>query len=147
MKYLFDGFGFYPYAMRKRYEESGSWPESGVDVDEDTRNQFALSQPPSGKVLGKADDGHPAWVEPPPPSLEERKDMARGKRDAILNATSWVVERHRDELSTETTTTLTSLQFDELQSYRQQLRDWPAQPGWPDIDMPPSPDWLAELKK
>ncbi|WOE85857.1 phage tail assembly chaperone [Aeromonas veronii] len=77
----------------------------------------------------------------------ERESALRNKRDEELKKSGWLIERHRDELEHLSTTTLSAEQYAELQTYRHQLRDWPAQPGWPDIDMPPEPDWLTELKK
>ncbi|WP_270674519.1 MULTISPECIES: phage tail assembly chaperone [unclassified Aeromonas] len=72
---------------------------------------------------------------------------ARMLRGEILSSTAWIIERHRDELEAGIATTLSAERYAELQAYRQQLRDWPAQPGWPDIDMPPQPEWLAPLLK
>lgn len=80
-------------------------------------------------------------------SADEKSISSRMLRDSVLNNISWIIERHRDELEAGIATTLSVERYAELQSYRQQLRDWPAQPGWPDIEMPPAPDWLAELKK
>lgn len=77
----------------------------------------------------------------------ERAKTVRAQRDAELTKSGWIVERHRDELERLTATTLTAEQYTELQTYRQQLRDWPAQPGWPNIEMPTPPDCLALLLK
>lgn len=75
----------------------------------------------------------------------EHAETVRAQRDVELVNSGWLVERHRDEMEYHTATTLTAEQYTELQTYRQRLRDWPAQPGLPDINRPLPPDWLAEL--
>lgn len=88
------------------------------------------------------------WSQKITPTMRasERAKTVRAKRDSELEKSNWIVERHRDELEHLTTTTLTAKQYTELQAYRQKLRDWPAQSGWPDIDMPNAPDWLMNDK-
>lgn len=88
------------------------------------------------------------WSQKITPAMRvtERAKSVRAQRDAELAKSGWLVERHRDELEHLTATTLTASQYAELQTYRQQLRDWPAQQGWPDIDMPNTPDWLMNNK-
>lgn len=78
---------------------------------------------------------------------EKRKQGARADRDVILSSSMWIVERHRGQVTLGVETSIKPEQYTELLTYHQDLRDWPAKPGWPDIDMPPEPDWLAELKK
>lgn len=84
------------------------------------------------------------WSQKITPAMraEERAKSIRAQRDAELSKSSWMIERHRDELEQLATTTLTAEQYVDLQIYRQQLRDWPAQPEWPNIDMPEAPEWL-----
>lgn len=77
----------------------------------------------------------------------EHAQSTRANRDYELAKSGWLIERHRDELDAGIATTLSAERYAELQAYRQQLRDWPAQPGWPDIDMPTQPEWLAQLLK
>lgn len=72
---------------------------------------------------------------------------ARGQRDLAISGSVWLVERHNGQMRLDAKTSLSENQFAELLAYHQALRDWPSQPGWPDIDMPPEPDWLTELKK
>ncbi|HDO1383572.1 TPA: hypothetical protein P2R06_001852 [Aeromonas veronii] len=78
---------------------------------------------------------------------ENRKQGARADRDVILSSSMWVVERHRGQVDLEGETSITNQQYKELLLYHQALRDWPNQSSWPYIQMPPEPDWLAELKK
>ena len=143
-KYIYGSF--FPYNLKYLYEKSNTWPDAGVDVSDEVAAEY-IQPPPHGKTLGSDNNGYPCWVDIKPPSLEEMAEIKRAMRDAELDASSWLVERHRDEVEHLTSTSLSSDNYSELQVYRQKLRDWPAQHDWPDIDMPPAPDWLAELKK
>lgn len=89
------------------------------------------------------------WSQKITPAMQsaEHAKSVRTRRDAELAKSGWIVERHRDELEHLPDTTLAASQYTDLQNYRQQLRDWPAQPGWPDIDMPSAPEWLPALIK
>ena len=78
------------------------------------------------------EDGEFSKPAPPAPTAEE----IRATRDAKLTATSWIIERHREEQETGTTT-LTAQEYADLLAYRQALRDVPQQAGFPgDIDWP-----------
>jgi hypothetical protein len=79
--------------------------------------------------------------------IHHRAKVSRANRDAILASSMWIVERHRGQVELADETSITHHQYKELLLYHQALRDWPDQPGWPDIGMPPTPDWLAELQK
>lgn len=87
------------------------------------------------------------WSQKITPSMREaeRAKSVRAQRDAKLYESGWLVDRHRDELEHLTATSLSAEQYVELQTYRQQLRDWPEQTGWPDIDIPAPPNWLTPL--
>lgn len=70
--------------------------------------------------------------------------MQRIWRDARLQATEWLVMRHRDELAMTISATLTAQQYSELLNYRQHLRDWPTSASFPDQSSAPAPpEWLA----
>lgn len=68
----------------------------------------------------------------------------RALRDVAISETSWLVDRHRDEQDAAIATTLTAEQYADLLAYRQQLRDLPSATGWPAIEIPPPPAWLAQ---
>lgn len=78
---------------------------------------------------------------------EERARAARARRDELIASTMWIAERHRGQVQLELETSITAEQYTDLLTHHQVLRDWPIQQGWPDIDMPPAPDWLAEIQK
>lgn len=61
--YRFFNGSFYAYSLRERYEASGTWPDGGVDVDDDAYK--SLISPPAGKQIGSDADGNPVWVDIP----------------------------------------------------------------------------------
>ncbi|VVO55069.1 hypothetical protein PS870_00493 [Pseudomonas fluorescens] len=76
-------------------------------------------------------------------SADELAARARVWRDQQVLDNQWLVERHRDQLATADTTTLTSDQFKALLTYRQGLRDWPQAKGFPaESSRPVKPEWL-----
>lgn len=131
--------GFYDNEIHERM------PSDAIEISDEKYREL-LNALSNGKVV-VISDGELTAVNPPPPTVIELGFDARYQRDNILKSQQWIIERHRDELEHLIATTLTAEQYTELQTYRQQLRDWPAQPGWPDIEMPAPPDWLALLLK
>ena len=106
---------------------------------------FAGAPPPHGKRLG-SDNGRPAWVDLPPPSLADIAGNERVWRDAQMNATEWLITRHRDEQDMQKPSTLSDELFAELLAYRQNLRDWPTAAAFPDSSQRPVvPSWLPEI--
>ena len=81
------------------------------------------------------------------PLLEVVPDFAkleRDWRDGELQATEWLTTRHRDEQGIGRSTTLTSGQYGEVLTYRQELRDWPQTSNFPESSKRPStPTWLT----
>ncbi|MCF4992667.1 phage tail protein, partial [Pseudomonas gessardii] len=95
-------------------------------------------------VIIWGDDGFPMLADPLPPSVEALAASERVWRDQRLSETDGVVTRHRDELEEGIDTTLTALQYNELQAYRRLLRSWPEAGGFPLIEhRPPAPLWLV----
>lgn len=66
----------------------------------------------------------------PKPTTDQLAEQVRAVRDAKLIATNWLVERHREEQESDTTT-LTVQEYTDLLAYRQALRDVPQQGGFP----------------
>lgn len=62
---------------------------------------------------------------------EEICNGVRVLRDLKFAETSFLVERHREELELGLDTTLTPAEYQEVLQYRQQLRDLPIQEGFP----------------
>lgn len=65
-------------------------------------------------------------------------EMKRNERSALISATEWLVQRHRDQTESAISTALTDEQYAALQVYRQALRDWPSanDPSKPFPDKP-----------
>ncbi len=68
------------------------------------------------------------FTPPPGPGAEE----LRARRDGLLAASDWLIQRHRDQLDSELPTSLTTASYESWIAYRQALRDVPTQPGFPD---------------
>lgn len=96
---------------------------------------------------------HPEYVTeeetyvPPLPTQEDLAAQVRAVRDTRLEACTWIVERHRDQLDAGKATTLTPDEYQAWLTYRQALRDLPQQPGfpWAGPDDPECP-WPEEPK-
>lgn len=121
-------------------------PGDVVEVSADDWQLLLDELAGSAKKMGaRAGDGYPILIDPPPLDLEQLESIERAWRDAQLLPTDALVSRHRDELESDRTTTLTIEQYTELQNYRRQLRDWPQGAEFPLVDhRPVAPSWLAE---
>lgn len=73
---------FYPLALRDSYEKTGTWPDEGIEVDEETYLKF--SYPPEGKMCAPGDNGYPVLVDTPPLTREELIAAAAAKKAALL---------------------------------------------------------------
>lgn len=145
---------------------SGDWV---IDAD---HRQTTLFQTATGASydVGTLVDGHsysgigplPAWLTalPYPGSFHIWRDgdwvldansrewavaaTERVWRDTEIARVTWLRDRHRDEVEAGSqSTSLSPPQFVQLQTYIQALRDWPANPAFPDASRrPAAPDWL-----
>lgn len=59
---------FYPVALKSDYVMASSWPEDALEVDSSVYHEFAIGEPPEGKIRIAGDDGLPAWGDKPTPS-------------------------------------------------------------------------------
>lgn len=77
----------------------------------------------------------------PEPTQAEKAEQVRAERDQLIDETTWLVERHKEERERNTaSTTLTPDQYRALLDYRQALRDVPQQRGFPDsVTWPTAP--------
>ncbi|MGH8816440.1 MAG: phage tail assembly chaperone, partial [Achromobacter pestifer] len=96
----------------------------------------------SGQTIKLDEDGHLVTADA---TLTEAQQLAsmRLLRDSRLDATDWMIVRHRDETDIGRATTLAVDQFTALLAYRQALRDLPEQDGFPYVMAPPPPDFLV----
>lgn len=117
-------------------------PADAVEIN--AEQHAALLQGQSeGKLIVADENGYPVLVDQPAPTAEQLATQARAERDTKLSATNWLVERHREEQETGTTT-LTAQQYADLLAYRQALRDVPQQAGFPEtINWPVAPAYAG----
>ena len=71
----------------------------------------------------------------------------RSERDRRLDATTWLVERHKEQTAGNIETSITGEDYAALLTYRQALRDLPQQEGfpWEGPDDPKCP-WPDEIR-
>jgi alkylhydroperoxidase family enzyme len=96
-------------------QDAAAYPNQG-EIDDDDALYLAFSNP-SASAAG-----------------------VREQRNALVSATDWLVQRHRDQLDESESTTLTTAQYTSLQAYRTALRGVPEQSGFPaSVDWPAYP--------
>lgn len=136
---------FYPESLRDVYEASPQgWPEDGVEVSPELYEKL-YAEHQQGRVFCAGSDGEPMTKEPDPPTPEQLAAAERAWRGAQLDATDSLVQRHRDQVEEGANTTLSTEQYQELQVYRQALREWPETEGFPATDLRPvAPAWLSQ---
>lgn len=76
-----------------------------------------------------------------------RAARIRAERDRRLDATTWLVERHKEQTAGNIETSITGEDYAALLTYRQALRDLPQQEGfpWEGPDDPKCP-WPDEIR-
>lgn len=62
---------FFPYSLKEMYQSTGQWPDSGIDVDEDTFALWKSENAPEGKIRGSNSKGEPEWVDLPELTKEQ----------------------------------------------------------------------------
>lgn len=122
---------FYLFAMKEAYEEAGTWPVNGADVDDETMAIYT-GVAPKGKMLGSDKEGKPVWVNIPPLSAEQQIVQAEQKRTTLRsmadNEISWRQDAYDEEIATAEETAALS----EWKKYRVLLmRVDTAKPKWP----------------
>ncbi|HED3078948.1 TPA: tail fiber assembly protein [Citrobacter amalonaticus] len=85
---------FYPLELQSRYVEAGSWPEDGIEVNDEIFKEFT-GEPPVGKVRG-VEDGFPCWIDVPPPTRDEliaaavlEKQVRTAQTNDYINDKQW----------------------------------------------------------
>jgi len=127
-----------------------SLPPAGelVEISETLYTDLFSAQTSGEQVIAAGKDGHPVLKPAPGPTVEELQRRERQIRDAALLSTDPLVARHRDELEAGGATMLTKVQYQQLQGYRQELRDWPESKDFPSKEKRPvAPEWLIELQE
>ncbi|MBU2675015.1 tail fiber assembly protein [Hafnia paralvei] len=75
---------FYPEAIRAVYEKAGSWPDDGIYIEDAVASEY-MGEPPEGKKREAGPDGHPVWVEIPPPTPDELVADADAQKQALID--------------------------------------------------------------
>ncbi|MGV2287270.1 phage tail assembly chaperone [Trinickia sp. YCB016] len=109
----------------------------------DEQHQALLAGQSKGRRLAVDENGVPVLTDQLPMSVARLAEMKRATRETALAATDWLVGRHQDELMTGDETTLAQAQLDALLAYRKALRDLPSVEGWPSVDLPVAPEFIA----
>lgn len=130
--------GFYAQSIH-----GGSMPEDVRPIDYGVYRSLLEEQGRSGQRIMPNDQGDPVLMDQEPPTLDQRRASALSWRVNKLAETDGLVARHRDELDMGETT-LSLAQYQELQTYRKALRDWPQAERFPGAEFKPvPPPWLT----
>lgn len=99
MKYIYSAEknAFFPVGLRDAYESTNSWPEDGVDADEQLFAEF--TSPKEGKMRVPGPDGLPAWADIPPPTTEQLLEYVERERAQLLAYADNVTADWRTELA------------------------------------------------
>ncbi|WP_130075627.1 tail fiber assembly protein [Escherichia coli] len=137
--YIFDKktLCFFPLALKDRYIAAGTWPENGVEVDDDTFSEFQV--PPAGKMRVAGSDGLPAWGDIPPPTHEELITIAEQVRQQLLTHADAVILDWRTELMLDEISDTNRAKLSAWLAYKNEVKEvdvtttpvnvnWPAPP-------------------
>ncbi|WP_164487452.1 phage tail assembly chaperone [Pseudomonas chlororaphis] len=123
---------------------NGNIPNDSVVLSKEEYEGLMSGQCSGLEIYFDKESGKPALRVRPAPTREELAISEKIWREDELLKTDSVVARHRDEAESGEETTLTAAQYQELQRYRKNLRNWPEMTGFPDANLrPQSPAWLA----
>lgn len=89
---------FYPKEMQSVYENAGSWPTDGVEVDESIFSEFT-TQPPTGKTRIAGPEGLPVWANIPEPTSPQLIQLAERQKADLLNQANNTTADWRTELA------------------------------------------------
>lgn len=134
-------------AITGYYDDALSAPPAGSQFLKLTADQYRamLDGQSAGKRPGIDASGNPVLLDPPAPTGDALAGLKRAERNAAITATDWIVARHQDELALGGATTLTADQYATLLAYRRTLRDLPDSSNWPEVEVPPAPDFVTAL--
>lgn len=122
---------FYPHELKLQYENSASWPDDGIDINEAVFKEFTT--PPLGKVRIAGADGLPAWADIPPPTAEELTAVATRKIAILRAEADDIIAPLKDALDGGYINDSDKPKLTEWQKYRYALTKVdPAKPVWPD---------------
>ncbi len=96
-EYVYSAYenAFFPDSLRDSYEQAGTWPFDGVEVDSETAAQF-MGDPPPGKQRAAGENGMPCWEDIPPPTPEQLKAAAILRLTALRKEADSVIAPLKD---------------------------------------------------
>ncbi len=129
--------GFYDDVVRELYENAGTWPDDGIEVDDSVFNEFT-NTPPEGKTRGHDKEGMPKWVDLPKPTKEELIAMANEKKASLRAEADFVITPLQDAVEMEEATEDEAALLTKWKKYRILLNRVDTQTA-PDIEWPEKP--------
>ena len=117
--------GFYAHEIH-----GNNIPADAVEISAELHESLLDGQT-NGKRITADTNGFPVLTGQPELTAEQLAAIVRAQRDAKIQETNWLVERHHEQLSAGIETTITDDKYRVLLTYRQALRDVPAQSGFP----------------
>lgn len=129
---------FYLFTLKEVYEEAGTWPVNGADVDDETMEIYT-GVAPKGKTLGANKDGNPTWLDIPPPSHEELIRIAENEQKRLLTHADAVMLDWRTELMLDEISDANKAKLSAWMAYKNEIKavdvttdpenvNWPAPP-------------------
>lgn len=112
--YRYANGSFYPYFMKDVYVDAGSWPESGVDIDEEQYTYFKKT--PAGKKLSTDASGNPIFI-------DDDTDygwvsMAVVRRDDLMATATYAIQPLQDAVDLDEATEAEVSLLRKLKQYR-----------------------------
>lgn len=89
---------FFPVSLKDIYEAAGTWPDGGVEVDDDTFAMFT-NIPPEGKIRGCNEKGMPVWVDAPPLTEDQLISAAKFEQLSRLEYADRVTSDWKTEMA------------------------------------------------
>lgn len=129
---------FFPYSMKDDYENAGTWPADGIEVDESVFLEFAGNAPPEGKQRQPGKDGMPSWVDEPGPTPEEISAAAASLKVTLMNEASAKIAPLQDAVDLDMATEEEAAALTAWKKYRILLSRVDVSTA-PDIEWPESP--------
>jgi hypothetical protein len=83
---------FYPPEFRDDYEASGTWPDDGIEVDDEIFHAV-VSNRPLDKIMVCDEDGYPCLADRPAPTTAELQAQTNAEARAYLAETDWYISR------------------------------------------------------
>lgn len=132
---------FYNSDWRKEYDEAGTWPADAIEVSEEIFLEFALNDPPQGKMRAPNDVGMPSWVDIPPLTKEELAVIANSELSRLISLATQKIQTFQDAVDLGISTPEEEAALLSWKRYRVELSRLPNMAGWPsDIQWPVQPE-------